>query len=365
MSDESSTLSSSSPRRPPSSSLSSVFMTGAEERGAALDVSQKERKETWGVLLTDVRLPGPLHNNTAKQMQYFESINFSTSIELWVLPHTDIPSWPTLNVSVRYLSNKTYGKSHISALNNLSAPIHVFPRSHAAKLDAILHSNFDTALFFDSDVAFAPSWVDYVDELLRSHRMTDLFWTLARSVLTQQQQISNNIPFVDVSAFKKLKGRNTGTIFIVRRSGATKRFLQKALDIFLETCNTRTTICHDQTAVLESLFLNRRYIREYLVPETLGCHCEKCDHLTHPFNIDTCSFGACKLVHDLFYFESCVGQVSKEVKAYVKMQREERMELMSGRKHGLEVKQGNYSKGVRHTVIHRGNSTNITVLSLK
>ena len=207
-----------------------------------------------GVLIVDVRPPGEhVSDRVIHSLQAVRRTAPDVRCELWMSLGGPVPAplqaylqvWKHM-VTVRYMP-ASYKNPHNGAAINLAG----VDGGHIGKALALRESSFDFPIVLDGDSFPCQGWLE---EVQRAMQDADVIWSLApmRFGATQGHKDAHTAPMSasQVAEYRKFPERNTGTVFAVRRTPATRLWLTAAIDI--RANQTALFEAHRETEVYRS-----------------------------------------------------------------------------------------------------------------
>jgi len=143
-------------------------------------------------------------------------------------------------------------------------------------------------------------------------RHVDVVWSLAKipygATLNQNPRtFTNYFVGMELTEYQKFSERNTGSLFAVRQSLATHRWLNDALSIRANQSHgkykTQFREFNDQAALREAYFIHRHSLREHLIPPSLACR--EPFPFRHACTTCMCVCSSCGVVHGKKHFDKC------------------------------------------------------------
>ena len=223
-----------------------------------------------------------------------------------------------LQTATAWVANDTVMPSNVSDVVKFQRlPAGMQP--HAAKAYVIQNTGIasDThVLFLDVDSWPCPGWFAGIYHYA-ANLSVDVTWTEAPfsacggyAGKSCALAISPSIQGPILSEYKKMAERNTGTLFMVKKSERTRKWLSDVREIYekMQSSDIQKGGGHggnaDQPSFREAFFLHRNELKEALVPNSLGCR-------THPRDSKKCegqcycACSECLFVHHKVLFDAC------------------------------------------------------------
>lgn len=249
---------------------------------------------------------GRLDNFTAANVRHFHQAypQLMPNATLWVDEATQVPPDVRDKVRVRLLPPGYDGKIGKTYALRYSEPLDT---SHV--------------LFLDGDTWVCPGWIDFLYRQL-ADGTADVVWTITphkcgryvdyKCDVAMSPAITNDTG--ELEQFVEFSERNSGTLFAVRRSEKTTRWLADAAELYPRMVEAKVVL-GDQPALRESFFLHRRALKEVIVHENYGC---RANLWKLPFYLQgqgsrcrcKCSCTTCLFIHNKQEFPECAKSLN-------------------------------------------------------
>jgi len=247
---------------------------------------------------------GHLDNFTAANIRHFHKAypQFMRNATLWVDNKTRVPPDVQAKVRVRILPPGFDGKIGKTYALRYSEPMDT---SHV--------------LFLDGDTWVCPGWLEFLYRQIQNLTV-DVFWTITpikcgRYVDFKCDVMMDHKLRENATAMKEFVGfaeRNSGTVFAIKRSHKTTRWLSDAADLYPRMVKAKVVL-GDQPALRESFFWNRRVLKEAIIDENLGC---RANFWKLPLHLQgrsrcrcKCSCTTCLFIHNKQEFPECAKEL--------------------------------------------------------
>ena len=289
-----------------------------------------------GLLVVDVRANEKIGDDEGYVMGWLNSMQFTAPlirVELWIGQTT------LLHETLREHINERNGLISVRRMPLVNAERDV-PRGldlntgnggHVGKAYALAHSAFEIPVLMDSDVYACDGWIQKLYETINWNLKADIIWSFANHANPDDKngkadnRFNHVSPGIDgqLEEYGEFAERNTGTVVVVRKTDATKSFLDDVLAIFskLEAAGmvhsgdikkfvgtAGEKIGHDQGAFREAMFLHRHKITETVMPAGKDANRRKawaCRPPAHGAKIRLAQCGRCGVPCFLMHSKPC------------------------------------------------------------